>query len=311
MITLKTILKNYYQLINEDELGFLSSVLSKNGKRIFKLEDTSDLKLRFKITSEDGKGLVSTSLILPDKSELIIKQATLSSNNIKKTSVSIPISMDNIVISVSSKINPITIQKEIIFNFQEKVLYHLIKNDFIVEDFEKSLLSYSDIKKVFEIIFLDSWVEPKLLLRSVINTEKFEMTNYEYYFSLEGIREGKSIVSPLYQIEYAINNLRSSSRETSDLDEAIEKRELIFWTLEALITEDVMGFSTEVFKGSGLEENPGHSNKFIIEFLSMVDPNHKNDYRYLGLETLIEEGSLNENSSPTLLHIAKKFVSQN
>lgn len=311
MITLKTILKNYYQLVNEDELGFLSSVLAKNGKTIFKLEDTSDLKLKFEITSEDGKGLVSTSLILPDESELTIKKATLFSNNIKKTSVSIPISMDNIVISVLSKTNPITIQKEIIFNFQEKVLYHLIKNDFIVEDFEKSLLSYSDIKKIFEIIFLNSWLEPKLLLRSVINTEKFETTNYEYYFSLEGTREGKSIVSPLYQIEYTINNLRGSSKKTSDLKEAIEKRELMFWTLEALITEDVMGFSTEVFKGLGLEENPVHSNKFIIEVLSMVDPDNKNDYRYLGLENLIEEGSLNETSSPTLLHIAKKFISQN
>lgn len=311
MITLKTILKNYYQLVNEDELGFLSSVLAKNGKTIFKLGDTSDLKLKFEITSEDGKGLVSTSLILPDESELTIKKGTLFSNNIKKTSVSIPISMDNIVISVLSKTNPITIQKEIIFNFQEKVLYHLIKNDFIVEDFEKSLLSYSDIKKIFEIIFLNSWLEPKLLLRSVINTEKFETTNYEYYFSLEGTREGKSIVSPLYQIEYTINNLRGSSKKTSDLKEAIEKRELMFWTLEALITEDVMGFSTEVFKGSGLEENPVHSNKFIIEVLSMVDPDNKNDYRYLGLENLIEEGSLNETSSPTLLHIAKKFISQN
>lgn len=311
MITLKTILKNYYQLVNEDELGFLSSVLAKNGKTIFKLGDTSDLKLKFEITSEDGKGLVSTSLILPDESELTIKKGTLFSNNIKKTSVSIPISMDNIVISVLSKTNPITIQKEIIFNFQEKVLYHLIKNDFIVEDFEKSLLSYSDIKKIFEIIFLNSWLEPKLLLRSVINTEKFETTNYEYYFSLEGTREGKSIVSPLYQIEYTINNLRGSSKKTSDLKEAIEKRELMFWTLEALITEDVMGFSTEVFKGSGLEETPVHSNKFIIEVLSMVDPDNKNDYRYLGLENLIEEGSLNETSSPTLLHIAKKFISQN
>lgn len=310
MITLKTLLKNYYQLVNEAELGFLSSALARNGKTIFKLENTSDLKLRFKINSEDGHFFASTSLGLPDGSELAIKTVSLFSKDIKETTISIPVPMDNIIVSISSQTNPITMEEEIIFNFQEKVLYHLMKNGFIVKDFEKSLLSYRDIKKVFNIIFLNSWIEPKLLLRSVIDTEKFETANYEYYFT-EGTREGVSISTPLYQIEYAINNLRGSSRKDSDVKEAKKKRELMFWTIEALISEDAMGFSTEVLKDSDLNENPNHSNKFMSEFLSMVDPSKKDDYRYLGLKNLIEEGSLNETSSPTLFYIAKKFIPEN
>ena len=310
MITLKTLLKNYYKLVNQEELGILSSFIAKNGTTIFKPENNSDLKLRFKINSEDGQVFASKSLILYDGSELIIKKIPLSSNDIKKTTVSIPISMDNIIISNSSPTNPITIEAEIIFNFQEKVLTHLIKNGFIIEDFENSLLSYSDLKKVFEIIFFNKLLEPKLVLRSVMNTEKFETINYEYYFTDKDDKEGVPILLSQYQITDIIGNLIGTSKRTSDLKEAIEKRELLCWTFEALITEDVMGFSTEVLKDSGLETNPDHSNKFISDFLSMIDPSKEKDSRYLGMENLIEEGSLNETSSPILLYIAKKFISQ-
>ena len=172
VITLKKLLTNYFDYTkNQNEHYKLSSVFSKNGKIIFNPENSGDLQLIFEINKDSyaDRHYASTALQLNDGSKFTINRIELENFNSTSVKIAMPFSID--------------IKHNVIIDFQEKALTYLFENGAIVGGTYNKPLSYKELKSIFKILFFDDWVEPKLILRSEINTEKFETTSYKHSYN--------------------------------------------------------------------------------------------------------------------------------
>lgn len=319
VITLKKLLTNYSDYTkNQNEHYKLSSVFSKNGKIIFNPENSGDLQLIFEINKDsytDGHYYASTALQLNDGSKFTINRIELENFNSTSVKIAMPFSIDDVIISNRAYYSPIEIKHNVIIDFQEKVLTYLLGNGAIVGGTYNKPLSYKELKSIFKILFFDDWVEPKLILRSEINTEKFETTNYKHSYNENHEFVGNNIDLAKNKIDSLIKHLKDLivdpyNNKKLKQEKVIEVREVLLWTLESLISEDVLGFSSNVNTDLNEETNPIYSGIYLSEFLYMMDSSRKTDYLKVSLDELIQEGSLSENSTPTLFFIAnKKFKS--
>lgn len=319
VITLKKLLKNYSSYIKNQEAHYkLSSVFSKNGKIIFNPKNSGDLKLIFEINKDyysDRHYYASTSLQLNDGSKFTINRLALENFNSTSVKIEMPFSIDDVIISNKAYYSPIEIKRNVIIDFQEKALTYLSGKETIVGGYYNKPISYKDLKSIFKILFFDDWVEPKLILRSEINTEKFETTSYKHSYNENDEFVGNSINLAQNKIDSLIDNLKNLiidpyNNKKLKQEKVREVREVLLWTLESLISEDVLGFSSNVNTNLNEETNPIYSGIYLSKFLYMMDSSRKTDYLKASLEELIEEGSLSENSTPTLFFIAnKKFKS--
>ena len=320
VITLKKLLTNYSDYIkNQNEHYKLSSVFSKNGKIIFNPENSGDLQLIFEINKDsyaDRHYYASTALQLNDGSKFTINRIKLENFNSTSVKIAMPFSIDDVIISNRAYYSPIEIKHNVIIDFQEKALTYLLGNGAIVGGTYNKPLSYKELKSIFKILFFDDWVEPKLILRSEINTEKFETTSYKHSYNKNDEFVGNSINLAQNKIDSLIEHLKNLivdpyNNKKLKQEKALEVREVLFWTLESLISEDVLGFSSDVNTDLNEETNPIYSGIYLSKFLYMMDSSRKTDYLKASLEELIEEGSLNETSSPTLFYIVKKLIPEN
>ena len=320
VITLKKLLKNYSDYIKNQEAHYnLSSVFSKNGKIIFNPKNSGDLQLIFEInrdSSTDRHYYASTALQLNDGSKFTINRIELENFDSTSVKIAMPFSIDDVIISNRAYYSPIEIKHNVIIDFQEKALTYLLGNGVIVGGTYNEPLSYKELKSIFKILFFDDWVEPKLILRSEINTEKFETTSYKHSYNENDEFVGNSINLAQNKIDSLIEHLKNLivdpyNNKKLKQEKVLEIREVLFWTLESLISEDVLGFSSDVNTDLNEETNPIYSGIYLSKFLYMMDSSRKTDYLKASLEELIEEGSLNETSSPTLFYIAKKVIPEN
>jgi hypothetical protein len=319
VITLKKLLTNYFDYTkNQNEHYKLSSVFSKNGKIIFNPENSGDLQLIFEINKDSyaDRHYASTALQLNDGSKFTINRIELENFNSTSVKIAMPFSIDDVIISNRAYYSPIEIKHNVIIDFQEKALTYLFGNGAIVGGTYNKPLSYKELKSIFKILFFDDWVEPKLILRSEINTEKFETTSYKHSYNGNDEFVGNSINLAQNKIDSLIEHLKNLivdpyNNKKLKQEKVLEVREILFWTLESLISEDVLGFSSDVNTDLNEETNPIYSGIYLSKFLYMMDSSRKTDYLKASLEELIEEGSLNETSSPTLFYIAKKVIPEN
>ena len=297
----------------------MSSVFSKNGKIIFNPKNSGDLQLIFEINKDpytDRHYYASTALQLNDGSKFTINRLALENFNSTSVKIAIPFSIDDVIISNKAYYSPIEIKQNVILDFQEKALTYLLGNGVIVKEYNnKPPLSHKDLKSIFKILFFDDWVEPKLILRSEINTEKFETTNYKHSYNENHEFVGNNIDLAKNKIDSLIKHLKDLivdlyNNKKLKQEKVLEVREVLLWTLESLISEDVLGFSSNVNTDLNEETNPIYSGIYLSEFLYMMDSSRKTDYLKVSLDELIQEGSLSEHSTPTLFFIAnKKFKS--
>lgn len=318
VITLKKLLTNYFDYTkNQNEHYKLSSVFSKNGKIIFNPENSGDLQLIFEINKDSyaDRHYASTALQLNDGSKFTINRIELENFNSTSVKIAMPFSIDDVIISNRAYYSPIEIKHNVIIDFQEKALTYLFGNGAIVGGTYNKPLSYKELKSIFKILFFDDWVEPKLILRSEINTEKFETTNYKHSYNENHEFVGNNIDLAKNKIDSLIKHFKDLivdpfNNKKLKQEKALEVREVLLWTLESLISEDVLGFSSNVNTDLNEETNPIYSGIYLSEFLYMMDSSRKTDYLKVSLDELIQEGSLSENSTPTLFFIAnKKFKS--
>lgn len=319
VITLKKLLTNYsHYTKNEEAHSKLSSVFSKNGKIIFNPKNSGDLKLIFEISKDyytDRHYYASTALQLNDGSKFTINRIALENLNSTSVKIEMPFSIDDVFISNKAYYSPIGIKHNVIIDFQEKALTYLLGNGFIVGGYYNKSISHKELKSIFKILFFDDWVEPKLILRSEINTEKFETASYKHSYNENDEFVGNSINLAQNKIDSLIDHLKNlivdpyNSKKLKQ-EKVREVREVLLWTLESLISEDVLGFSSDVNTDLNEETNSIYSGIYLSKFLYMMDSSRKTDYLKASLEELIEEGSLSEKSTPTLFFIAnKKFKS--
>lgn len=320
VITLKKLLKNYSDYIkNQEAHDNLSSVFSKNGKIIFNPKNSGDLQLIFEInrdSSTDRHYYASTALQLNDGSKFTINRIELENFDSTSVKIAMPFSIDDVIISNRAYYSPIEIKHNVIIDFQEKALTYLLGNGVIVGGTYNEPLSYKELKSIFKILFFDDWVEPKLILRSEINTEKFETTSYKHSYNENDEFVGNSINLAQNKIDSLIEHLKNLiidpyNNKKLKQEKVLEVREVLLWTLESLISEDVLGFSSDVNTDLNEETNPIYSGIYLSKFLYMMDSSRKTDYLKASLDELIEEGSLNETSSPTLFYIGKKVIPEN
>lgn len=320
VITLKKLLTNYSDYTkNQEEHYKLSSVFSKNGKIIFNPKNSGDLQLIFEINKDsytERYYYASTALQLNDGSKFTINRIELENFNSTSVKIAMPFSIDDVIISNRAYYFPIEIKHNVIIDFQEKALTYLLGNGVIVGGTYNEPLSYKELKSIFKILFFDDWVEPKLILRSEINTEKFETTSYKHRYNENDEFVGNSINLAQNKIDSLIEYLKNLivdpyNNKKLKQEKVLEVREVLLWTLESLISEDVLGFSSYVNTDLNEETNPIYSGIYLSKFLYMMDSSRKTDYLKASFEELIEEGSLNETSSPTLFYIAKKVIPEN
>ena len=320
VITLKKLLTNYSDYTkNQEEHYKLSSVFSKNGKIIFNPKNSGDLQLIFEINKDsytERYYYASTALQLNDGSKFTINRIELENFNSTSVKIAMPFSIDDVIISNRAYYSPIEIKHNVIIDFQEKALTYLLGNGVIVGGTYNEPLSYKELKSIFKILFFDDWVEPKLILRSEINTEKFETTSYKHRYNENDEFVENSINLAQNKIDSLIEYLKNLivdpyNNKKLKQEKVLEVREVLLWTLESLISEDVLGFSSYVNTDLNEETNPIYSGIYLSKFLYMMDSSRKTDYLKASFEELIEEGSLNETSSPTLFYIAKKVIPEN
>lgn len=209
VITLKKLLTNYSDYTKNQEAHYqLSSVFSKNGKIIFNPKNSGDLKLIFEISKDYTVRhyYASTALQLNDGSKFTINKIALEEFNSTSVKIEMPFSIDDVIISNRAYYSPIEIKHNVIIDFQEKALTYLLGNG---GGYYKSHLSYKNLKSIFKILFFDDWVEPKLILRSEINTEKFETTSYKHSYNENDEFVGNSINLAQNKIDSLIDNLKN------------------------------------------------------------------------------------------------------
>ena len=158
-------------------------------------------------------------------------------------------------------------------------------------------------KKLLKSLGYQSWVEPKLIFRTLIDTKNFKISDNSY--SSENSEEYSNSLDIEIRIEQMLLKRNLSDyygmSQVGVLSSKESEAKVFFWLLEGLISDDVAGLSTFVPKSFDQTDvdskNYTWINGLVNDFVSLIS----ND---LSIEKLIESGALGEHT-PALLAIAE------
>ena len=157
------------------------------------------------------------------------------------------------------------------------VLNRIVKSNIISESKKDFLLiTVYEQKKLLKTLGYQSWVEPKLLFSTLINTKEFDVSDNSYKsenskeFSNGSNAElniKKMLLNDTHTEFYGLNKIEVLRSKPSE-------SKIFFWLLEGLISDDIAGLSTFVPKTFDQSEADLKQyewiNDLVNDFISLI-----------------------------------------
>lgn len=302
---LETLITTYYNKFVSD--SFTKKVIGLIYSNLFKKNPDTNFKLLFEIEKDTQRSelILATYLTDDHNIKLNIRKESVRMKKERMERFPYPffIKSKDLIINLKNRTNPNGVLYSAIEKFEVDALNHIMESNIISESKEDFLLiTVHEQKKLLKALGYQSWVEPKLLFRTLIDTTEFSVGDNSYHseksdeysnglsveIRIEQMLLKKSLVG--YDGISRVGILRSKESEAKGF----------FWLLEGLISDDVAGLSTFVPKSFDQTDvdlkNYNWINSLVDDFISLISKD-------LEVDKLIESGALGDHT-PALLAIA-------
>lgn len=304
---LKTLISTYYnKFISE---SFTQKVVGLIYSNLFKKDPDTNFKLIFEIekNSQRSELILATYLTDDHNIKLTVKKefVEMKKERLELFLEPFVIKSRDLTINLKNRTNPKGDLYSAIEEFEVDALNSIVKSKIISESNKESLfITVYEQKKLLKALGYQSWVEPKLIFRTLIDTKDFDVSDNSYKS-----KDSKEF-SDGSRLELMIKKmlLNDSYTDFSGLTkEAVlhlkeSESKIFFWLLEGLISDDIAGLST--FVPSTFDKSDADLKQYNwIDYLV-------NDFLYLitsekmSISELIESGMIGEHT-PALLAITE------
>ena len=305
---LETLITTHYNKFISD--SFTKKVIGLIYSNLFKKNPDTKFKLVFEVTKDDLRSelTLTTSLTDGHKIKLLVRkeQISLKKDKLENFDNFFVVESKDLVINFQKRTNSLSLDNlcSSIKAFEVEALISVVENKLISESEKDGLLtSLVEQKKLLKSLGYQSWVEPKLIFRTLIDTKNFKISDNSY--SSENSDEYSNSLDIEIRIEQMLLKRNLSDyygmSQVGVLSSKESEAKVFFWLLEGLISDDVAGLSTFVPKSFDQTDvdskNYTWINGLVNDFVSLIS----ND---LSIEKLIESGALGEHT-PALLAIAE------
>ena len=187
--------------------------------------------------------------------------------------------------------------------FEIEALISVVENKLISESEKDGFLtSLTEQKSLLKALGYQSWVEPKLIFRTLIDTKNFKVSDNSY--KSEASDEYSDALDVEIRIEQMLLKKSLAAYDGVSRVGILRSKEseakVFFWLLEGLISDDVAGLSTfapKSFDQTDVDlKNYNWLNSLVDDFISLISKD-------LEVNQLIESGALGDHT-PALLAIA-------
>ena len=290
---LETLIKTYYQYFISG--SFTKKVIGLIYSNLFKKNPDTNFKLVFEITKDDLRSdlILTTSLTDGHKIKLPVRkeQISLKKERLESFDNFFVVESNDLIINFRKQTNSLSLDYlySAIKTFEIEALISVVENKLISESEKDGFLtSLTEQKSLLKALGYQSWVEPKLIFRTLIDTKNFKVSDNSYEIRIEQMLLKKSLAA--YNGVSRVGILRSKESEAK----------VFFWLLEGLISDDVAGLSTfapKSFDQTDVDlKNYNWLNSLVDDFISLISKD-------LEVNQLIESGALGDHT-PALLAIA-------
>lgn len=304
---LETLIKTYYQYFISG--SFSKKVIGLIYSNLFKKNPDTNFKLVFEVTKDDLKSdlILTTSLTDGHTIKLPVRkeQISLKKERLESFDNFFVVESKDLIINFRKQTNSLSLDYlySAIKTFEIEALISVVKNKLISESEKDGLLtSLTEQKSLLKALGYQSWVKPKLIFRTLIDTKNFKVSDNSY--SSENSDEYSDALDVEIRIEQML--LKKSLADYNGISRVgvLRSKEseakVFFWLLEGLISDDVAGLSTfapKSFDQTNVDlKNYTWINSLVDDFVSLISKD-------LEIDKLIESGALGDHT-PALLAIA-------
>lgn len=305
---LETLITTHYNKFISD--SFTKKVIGLIYSNLFKKNPDTNFKLVFEVKKDDLRSelTLTTSLTDGHKIKLPVRkeQISLKKDKLENFDNFFVFESKDLVINFQKRTNSLSLDSlySAIKTFEIEALISVVENKLISESEKDGLLtSLVEQKKLLKSLGYQSWVEPKLIFRTLIDTKNFKISDNSY--SSENSDEYSNSLDVEIRIEQMLLKRNLSDyygmSRVGVLSSKESEAKVFFWLLEGLISDDVAGLSTFVpksFDQTGVDlMNYNRINGLVDDFISLISKD-------LSVDELIESGTLGDHT-PALLAIAE------
>lgn len=304
---LETLIKTYYQYFVSE--SFTKKVIGLIYSNLFKKNPDTNFKLIFEVEKDDLRSelILTTSLTDEHQIKLPIRkeQISLKKDQLENFNNFFVVESNDLIINFRKQTNSLSLDNLClaIQAFEVDALISVVENKLISESEKDGFLtSLTEQKSLLKALGYQSWVEPKLIFRTLIDTKNFKVSDNSYK------SEASDEYSDALDVEIRIEQmLLKKSLAAYDgvsrlgiLRSKESEAKVFFWLLEGLISDDVAGLSTfapKSFDQTDVDlKNYNWLNSLVDDFISLISKD-------LEVNQLIESGALGDHT-PALLAIA-------
>lgn len=304
---LETLIKTYYQYFISG--SFTKKVIGLIYSNLFKKNPDTNFKLVFEVTKDDLRSdlILTTSLTDGHNIKLPVRkeQISLKKERLESFDNFFVVESMDLIINFRKQTNSLSLDYlySAIKTFEIEALISVVENKLISESEKDGFLtSLNEQKSLLKALGYQSWVEPKLIFRTLIDTKNFKVSDNSY--KSEDSDEYSDALDVEIRIEQMLLKKSLAAYDGVSRVGVLRSKELeakvFFWLLEGLISDDVAGLSTfapKSFDQTDVDlKNYNWLNSLVDDFISLISKD-------LEVNQLIESGALGDHT-PALLAIA-------
>ena len=304
---LETLIKTYYQYFISG--SFTKKVIGLIYSNLFKKNPDTNFKLVFEVTKDDLRSdlILTTSLTDGHNIKLPVRkeQISLKKERLESFDNFFVVESMDLIINFRKQTNSLSLDYlySAIKTFEIEALISVVENKLISESEKDGFLtSLTEQKSLLKALGYQSWVEPKLIFRTLIDTKNFKVSDNSY--KSEASDEYSDALDVEIRIEQMLlkKNLAAYDgvSRVGILRANESEAKVFFWLLAGWLSDDVAGLSTfapKSFDQTDVDlKNYNWLNSLVDDFISLISKD-------LEVNQLIESGALGDHT-PALLAIA-------
>ena len=304
---LKTLISTYYNKFISG--SFTKKVIGLIYSNLFKKDPETNFKLLFEIEKDTQRSeLILATYLTDDRNvKLTVRKefVKMKKERLERFPHPFFVKSKDLIINLTDRTNRYSDLYSVIEEFEVDVLNRIVKSNIISESKKDFLLiTVYEQKKLLKTLGYQSWVEPKLLFSTLINTKEFDVSDNSYKsenskeFSNGSNAElniKKMLLNDTHTEFYGLNKIEVLRSKPSE-------SKIFFWLLEGLISDDIAGLSTFVPKTFDQSEADLKQyewiNDLVNDFISLITSEE------FSIKELIQSKLIGKHT-PALLAITK------
>lgn len=182
---LETLIKTYYQYFVSE--SFTKKVIGLIYSNLFKKNPDTNFKLIFEVEKDDLRSelILTTSLTDEHQIKLPIRkeQISLKKDQLENFNNFFVVESNDLIINFRKQTNSLSLDNLClaIQAFEVDALISVVENKLISESEKDGFLtSLTEQKSLLKALGYQSWVEPKLIFRTLIDTKNFKVSDNSY-----------------------------------------------------------------------------------------------------------------------------------